>query len=163
MSIIPSTAITIDGPTAWLVVDESRVLFRKHANRLCDTCNGYPGPTQFEPRTCCDGTGRHTFTLEVKPTPCTINEDHYIGTMEWCACFPDIATVSVHVVEVLPIVAWDIVDLGLPHPVPCMTIDPHGNALEADEAGVDWFKAHDRTLPPDAAVGMFCVRLAVHT
>jgi hypothetical protein len=153
---IPSTAIAIDGNTAWWV----RV-FNGAAdayNRPCDTCDTYDGlgcigfPDGYDdPCPDCHGTGRHTFTLDVRE-PCRSDVDRW----------NDIKTLSVHVVEVLPIIEWDTVDLGLPHPVPCMTIDPHGNALEADEAGVDWFKAHDRTLPPDAAPGMFAVRLAIH-
>jgi hypothetical protein len=187
---IPSTAIAIDGDTAWWIVEHP--LCPTHApcdcgrfglpfglphcklscelgsvtglaraldlDRPCDTwrpiCNrigtGFGKPDH---NGCpdCHGSKRHTFTLDVRE-PCRSDVDRW----------NDIKTLSVHVVEVLPIIEWDTVDLGLPHPVPCMTIDPHGNALEADEAGVDWFKAHDRTLPPDAAPGMFAVRLAIH-
>jgi hypothetical protein len=183
---ILSTAITIDGDTATLVVDDCESMpdrqcsmmpdnpcdvAAKDLDRLCDTCNGsgsFPAiQSQTDPCPDCDGTGRHCFTLDVESEPFWSVDEQAKYHIEPCddadCCKPPPKQLSVHVVEVLPIVAWDTVDLGLPHPVPCMTIDPHGNALEVDEAGVDCFKAHDRTLPPDAADDMFCVRLAVHT
>jgi hypothetical protein len=174
MANIRSTAIAIDGDTATLIVrNHDRWFWETEHDRPCDTCEKDRKTLDSDEPSdvyCpeCDSTRRLTFTLDVECDEPDIDrcEDqgvHNGPTCEERRCFKGRFAVSVHVAEVLPIIEWDTVDLGLPHPVPCMTIDPHGNALEADEAGVDWFKAHDRTLPPDAAPGMFAVRLAVHT
>jgi hypothetical protein len=163
---ISHTDIAIDGTTAWLVGPDYTPAFIATLTRPCDLCDGRKGTSGIIPyeyaryRTPCPG--RHTFTLDVEPTPCTIDEDHYIGTMEWCACSPDIATITVHVVEVLPIVEWDTVDLGLPHAVPCMTIDPHGNGLEVTERDAHDYFGINRTLPTSAAPGKYAVQLEVH-
>jgi hypothetical protein len=161
MSIIPSAAITIDGPTAWLVVrNHDGWFWETDHNRPCDTCNGQGWfPFQFFTQdygyqiledSCidCHGTGRHTFTIDVQE-PCRCKAD--------CG---DITQLSVHVVEVLPIHGatehW-----------------PDATHLSLDEGnrtvwlwtwtgqGFDFTRDYC-TLSADAASGMYAVRLAIH-
>jgi hypothetical protein len=165
---IPRTDIAIDNETdtAWLVA-EGHTSFH---DRPCDTCRGrkdfhptYGDHSKCPPKLCqyfgigcpdCDGTGRHTFTLDVDTNV------GWRGIEDGPPNLPDIFTV--HVVQVLPIVEWDTVDLGLPHAVPCMTIDPHGNGLEVTERDAHDYFGINRTLPASAAPGKYAVQLAIH-
>jgi hypothetical protein len=168
MSIIPSTAITIDGTTAWLVGPDYTPAFIATLNRPCDTCDTYDGlgcigfPDGYDdPCPDCHGTGRHTFTLDVPCLCMTLPGCN--GPYKGGPCGgTGTRHIAVHVVEVMPIVAWDTVDLGLPHPVPCMTVDPHGNGLEVTERDAHDYFGINRATPTDTDPGMFAVRLEIH-
>jgi hypothetical protein len=149
---IPSTDITIDGDTAWLVVrNQDGWFWKTDHNRPCDTCNGHghvrqrlhDAPGIHRPVTCpdCHGTGRHTFTLDVQE-PCRCKAD--------CG---DIATITVHVVEVLPIGDKDTMGEGFlyggRHLGPNWIIVGGGS----DQPNI--------TLPDSAAPGKHAVHLAI--
>jgi hypothetical protein len=151
MSIIPSTAITIDGTTAWLVVEcppDSAPANWEQADKQCDTCNGYPGPTQFEPRTCCDGTGRHTFTLHVEGERLSIAN----GMLRRYDGF----AAPVHVVEVLP-----VMDRVIPAIVGFHIAKTNQGWMLVESDGL-YTHLTAITLPADAAPDKYAVRLAVH-
>jgi hypothetical protein len=156
MSTIKSTDISIDGTTAWLVDTPGMSVGWELRNRPCDTCLGTGfmtlGLSHDTGRPCHCIDGRRTFTLDVAAP-----------FIPYCDVYIEPTTITVRVVAVLPIVEWGTVDLGLPHAVPCMTIDPHGNALQVDEVDIDGFSGIERQLPASAAPGMWAVELAVHT
>jgi hypothetical protein len=160
---ISSTDIAIDGTTAWLVVDEANQIGFTHYGRPCDTCKGYGQEATAHDGTVaggyvdcpdCGGTGRHTFTLDVRE-PCRSEVD----------CWNDIKTFTVHVVEVLPIVdatapqqtvRADIIDWGEKH---------HRNSptrfvyMPADQTTAGTYLP---AFPTSAAPGKYAVRLAIH-
>jgi hypothetical protein len=159
MSIIPSTAITIDGTTAWTLfygtIGEDGMRDYDALNRPCDTCNGRgfrplkEGPTVgimviengLSPLGgCpdCDCTGRHCFTLDVQE-PCRCKAD--------CG---DINQLAAHVVEVLPIVEENE---DAYH-------DPE--TISADMLGGFWHGNRQISLSDDAAAGKFAIRLEIH-
>jgi hypothetical protein len=181
MSIIPSAAITIDGPTAWLVVrNHDGWFWETDHNRPCDTCDGRKGTSGIIPyeyaryRTpCpdCHGTGRFTFTLDVECddsihlpfVPDLADDDPwYVPGDRECRQCDESGTyqLSVHVGEVLPIHGatehW-----------------PDATHLSLDEGnrtvwlwtwtgqGFDFTRDYC-TLSADAASGMYAVRLAIH-
>jgi hypothetical protein len=179
----PSTAITIDGPTAWLVVEcppDSAPARWEQADKQCDTCNGVgwltwtyltkPGTKTFD-CTDCHGTGRFTFTLDVECddsihlpfVPDLADDDPwYVPGDRECRQCDESGTyqLSVHVGEVLPIHGatehW-----------------PDATHLSLDEGnrtvwlwtwtgqGFDFTRDYC-TLSADAASGMYAVRLAIH-
>jgi hypothetical protein len=180
----PSTAITIDGPTAWLVVEcppDSAPARWEQADKQCDTCNGVgwltwtyltkPGTKTFD-CTDCHGTGRFTFTLDVECddsihlpfVPDLADDDPwYVPGDRECRQCDESGTyqLSVHVVEVLPIVDGDLV--GVPRPV------IHSYPVIAAGKVVTWYYLYavngeddgHLTLPDDAAPDKYAVRLAV--
>lgn len=110
--MIPSDSIAIDGDTAWWlatpgqgVADDLQQL--RLLERSCDTCDGEPihMDTGAECHDC-SGTGRHTFTIEVDCQECDGSGEHDIGQGCW-ACQSCDGPLSVHVVDVLPLVAVD--------------------------------------------------------
>jgi hypothetical protein len=138
---ISATAITIDGDTAWWVIDLKTAWRRKHDNRPCDTCDG-TGHATFgnQVRTSeechdCDGSKRHTFNIHLSE-----------GQHE---------TLSVHVVAEL--------EIGDDHTF------GEGFLYGGKHFGPNWIVVGGGldqpyvTLPADAAPGMYAVRLAVHT
>jgi hypothetical protein len=154
---IPSTAITIDGPTAWWVIDLETAWRRKHDNRPCDTCDGVghvrqrlsDAPGIHRPVTChdCHGTGRHCFTLDVEGECMSIAN----GRLRRYDGF----AISVHVVAEL--------EIGDDHTW------GEGFLYGGKHLGPNWIVVGggldqpNITLPEDAAPGMYAVRLAVHT
>jgi hypothetical protein len=161
MTIIPSTAITIDGNNAWLVIDGPRpgeYDDRHEVNRPCDTCNGTGAHIldeleddrsfwKTEDCHACDGTGRHTFTLHVEGERLSIAN----GRLRRYDGF----AIPVHVVEVLPI-----------HDRPNGPQNTDGPMVYL--FGSCWWVWRSVgnyevvTLSEDAAPGMFAVRLAIH-
>jgi hypothetical protein len=169
---VPSTAITIDGDTAWLVVPLSGyhpnvATTYTHYNRPCDRCHGTGRMLEDDASrpTCpdCHGTGQHTFTIDVECVlPMCVNgkrgywqDGHPCGYCNATGTYQ----LSVHVVDVLPIHGatehW-----------------PDATHLSLDEGnrtvwlwtwtgqGFD-FTQNYCTLPADAAPDKYAVRLAV--
>ena len=146
--MIDQDHITINDDTAlWVFTDNGPVTDRSavlDANRPCDPCNGvgWPGFAMFACNDC-DGTGRHTFTVECE-----------------CDACPEFAGIShkrtlrVHVIDVLPIINEGQLMDGT-HTV--VLIDPTGQAHLLDGVA-----PHVITLPPAAEPGSWLVRLAVH-
>jgi hypothetical protein len=167
---VPSTAITIDGPTAWLVGPDYTPAFIATLNRPCDTCEKDRKTLDSDEQSdvyCpeCDSTRRHTLTLDVECVlPMCVNgkrgywqDGHPCGYCNATGTYQ----LSVHVVDVLPIHGatehW-----------------PDATHLSMDESnrtvwlwtwtGQGFESTRDYcTLPADAADGMYAVRLAVHT
>ena len=93
--MIAATNIAIDGDNAWAIDDKDR-WWHVNLDRPCDTCDGVgwltwksltkSGTKSFDCHDC-DGTGRHTFTLDVAQRILE-SYGHYIET------------IKVHVVEV---------------------------------------------------------------
>jgi hypothetical protein len=166
---IPATAITIDGPTAWWVIDLKTAWRRKHDNRPCDTCAKIRAALGNATRndepclSCGEIDGRHTFTIDVECVlPMCVNgkrgywqDGHPCGRCRATGTYQ----LSVHVVEVLEIHGatehW-----------------PDATHLSMDEGNMTvwlwtWtgqgfdFTQNYCTLPADAADGMYAVRLAV--
>ena len=157
----PADHIRIDAVTALVVFgddDNERIFFPAEwvtdLDRPCDTCGGDGALSErttrssFLPRSC-DGTGRHTFTVEA-----------WLCDVYDCAkCIGGVHkrrdTLTVHVIDVLPIVAKDIHGEA---PDRYVYVLPDGRA---------WLVETDTetpiTLPPAAAPGMLLVRLAVHS
>jgi hypothetical protein len=141
--MIPSTSFQMnDDGTAWWVTDDpvTAELWRAILNRPCDICGGGRftalGKLYGQPCQHCDGTGRHTFTVEV----------------EW----PDALhsgesdTLRVHVLEVLPI--WAEGEDGY------QVLD----AITVVDAGMVSINYHRIPFPSSAKPGMWAVLLAVH-
>jgi hypothetical protein len=179
---IKSTSVTIDGTTAWLVVEcppDSAPARWEQADKQCDTCNGTG--RNIKPSTCelvvcpgCHGSKRHTFTLDVECEWCVGygyllgSPDHYeAGSDAVFPCTDDAGEecndgtrqLSVHVVEVLPIHDH------------CADYKPADHICRAWQDERWYWHRSSRwvttekivTLPADAAPGMWAVRLAVHT
>jgi hypothetical protein len=136
---ISSTAITIHGPTAWLVVRSITDDLKYGTGRRrtldveCDNCEGDGFDIPEDRSTCWNCNGVGTYQL------------------------------SVHVVEVLPIVERDgsigIAGRLVTHHV---TTGLMGSSVTTSIwDGIEHLKFI--TLPADAAPGMYAVRLAVHT
>ena len=159
---IAATAITIDGPTAWLVGPDYTPAFIATLNRPCDTCCGTGAHIldeleddrsfwKTEDCPACQGTGQHTFTLDVEGECMSIAN----GRLRRYDGF----AIAVHVVEVLPIHDH------------CADYKPADHICRAwqDERWY-WHRSDlgDRpteeivTLSADAAPGMSAVRMAVH-
>jgi hypothetical protein len=177
---ISDTAITINGDTAWLVVPLSGyhpnvATTYTHYNRPCDRCHGTGRMLEDDASrpTCpdCHGTGQHTFTLDVEcgdsihlPFVPDLTDDDpwYVPGDRECRQCDESGTrsLSVHVVAVLPIHDH------------CADYKPADHICRAwqDERWY-WHRSDlgDRpteeivTLPPDAAPGMYAVRMEVHT
>jgi DnaJ-class molecular chaperone len=141
---IAATAITIDGPTAWLVVrNHDGWFWETDHNRPCDTCDG-TGHATFgnQVRTSeechdCDGSKQHTFNIHLSE-----------GQHE---------TLSVHVVEVLPI-------YGKTQP-PTEVRRFIAKWRETEWVIADRDANTGRTIPlsADAAAGKYVVRMEVHS
>ena len=91
--MIAADHIAIDGSTAWVIDDKDR-WWHVNLDRPCDTCNGRGAFTERHSGmsgqyNCldCDGTGRHTFGLDVAQRILD-SYGHYIET------------IKVHVVQV---------------------------------------------------------------
>jgi hypothetical protein len=176
---IAATAITIDGATAWWVIDLETAWRRKHDNRPCDTCSRRQAqtgaPTGMD-CTDCHGTGRHTLTIDLECEWCVGYgyllgaPDHYeAGSDAVIPCTDDDGeecndgsrSISVHVVEMLEIRDGS---------KPC----DDGTAHIRDD-GPQYLSANRYvsmpargmgeyvTLSEDAAPGKYVVRLAVDT
>jgi hypothetical protein len=175
---IAATAITINGDTAWLVVPLSGyhpnvATTYTHYNRPCDRCHGTGRMLEDDASrpTCpdCYGTGRHTFTIDVR---CDLCEGHGafmdVSPMKPCSSCrgAGVTTLTVHVVEVLPIYAEDVPDEQVPdgqsHIVYNEGVGEFDLLNWSDELG-HW--RCDGTIPlsADAAPGKYVVRMAVHT
>jgi hypothetical protein len=176
MSIIPSTAITIDGTTAWTLfygtIGEDGMRDYDALNRPCNACYGYGQEATAHDGTVaggyvdcpdCAGTGRHCFTLDVECVlpMCVNGQRGYWQDGHPCGYCNATGTsqLSVHVVEVLPIVYnWN--DWMTK---PLVSIERDGSAVLVENR-IDGFceKVTDITLPADAAAGKFAVRLEIH-
>jgi hypothetical protein len=153
--MIPATDISIDGDTAWLVVDHfddlDRFVWEEENVRPCDTCGGSGygedsggmGGRESCPD-CIDG--RHTFNIEV--------QGHSYE-------------MRVSVVEVLPIVIVTTEPDGYPtHNAICRYEEDSGTVWP----GEPWFlytieddMTESITLPESAAPGKYAVQLEVAT
>lgn len=171
--MIPATSFLLDGDTALVVeYDRPGVLggWCDH-NRTCDTCGGTGWRSDHSTgcdRACggkCGGTGiqecgcidgRHTFTIEVEAY-----EVQPIGLAR-----PKPATLTVHVIDVLPI-------YGQPDsPLPAGTgkwvwhspddADPDRRGTFLCEIAGSETVMTPIALPPDAAPGKWLVRVKVH-
>jgi hypothetical protein len=134
-------------------------------DRPCDTCDGlgvgHPQESQtegyWEPCLDCDGTGRHTFTVEVA-NQCAFHQAklHENGHPDrgHCICGERPDTFRVSVVEgmVLPIYGG-----YKTRPVGHIWINGDGDAWHHDIN-----ESRIVILPSAAAPGMWCVKLAVH-
>ena len=166
--MIPADQIAFDGDTAWWVknkptYDGADGATLTSLDRPCDTCDG-TGANQpdedyddinlawatdddtaelYDCTGGCDGTGRHTFTIEVS-----------FGVMTRGF---RIHRVSVVPGMVLPIVA-DADDL--PDCPPLIEMDD-GGVRFFDEGVVETNDAEPITLPPAAAPGMWAVKLRI--
>jgi hypothetical protein len=155
------------GPTvngeAWWVMDEAPHSGLNAIDRPCDTCDGsglrvasspdgrevYHGPGLCPD---CDGTGRHTFDIEVACEACGDRHDIPIGNSSGGATY----RVSVVLGMVLPIV--DVVDECPEHSHLCVFYDRRTNRWSfSDDTKLDPVTA----LPPDAKPGMWAVKVAV--
>jgi hypothetical protein len=170
---IAATAITIDGDTAWLVVPLSGyhpnvATTYTHYNRPCDTCAKIRAALGNATRndepclSCGEIDGRHTFTLDVAQSNKSECDHRVIEKdTQWedhertCPL-----TLSVHVVEVLP-----IMDAWTDWVTPCIIPDVDGvwQLVTGSRDGTECWELVDPDLPADAAPGMYAVRLAVHT
>jgi hypothetical protein len=186
---VPDSRITIEDDTAWWVVEHP--LCPTHApcdcgrfglpfglphckvscelvsvtglaraldlDRPCDCTLGRSGTISN-----CDGTGRHTFALDVECKRCGGVGTDPDSVDHACRQCDDEGskTLSVHVVEVLPIYGEDpgIFPDMLTIRQPCIVIKDDGSALLWDGSG----DFTDCVLPADAAPGEFAVRLKIH-
>ena len=143
--MIPASSFVLDGDTALVVKTPFDPTFPgvEPLNRPCDTCGGFcrlrenAADPYGRPCPDCDGTGRHTFDIEV-------DHDPYDGYFD---------TFRVHVIDVLPIVDEYRV---LPNNT---VVQQNGDRWMVDDPEGErrWI-----TLPPDAAPGKWLVRMAVH-
>ena len=154
--MIPSDSIAIDGDTAWLVVKQRPTRnWVREANRPCDTCGGTGMDDDVIDCAHCSGTGRHSFTIEVDCQECDGSGEHDTGQGCW-ACQSCDGPLSVHVLEVLPIVDETAVVNGYAEmPARCITWLPDRQRLHGpDERYID--------LPSNAGPGKWAVHLAIH-
>ena len=150
--MIPASSFLLDGDTALLVSPPPWSYMA--LDRPCDCTLGRSGTMPD-----CDGTGRHTFDIVVAGAwgdPPTPHEVH-----------------RVHVIDVLPIVRG-----ACPTPTNAEHRPAHVHLAEPSDddqtqsgickenCDLVWdnpWKSHNLvTLPPDAAPGMWLVRLAIH-
>lgn len=166
--MIPSSHFHLEADTAWWVTGDliaSSEGWALTIDRPCDTCDGerlVPGSTADElqriEEVCpsCDGTGRHTFDVEVE-----------------CLCEPEsgldgceAGTYRVHVISgmVLPIV--ETIPASTSHLIenePAVFSDPEWRDewfIRTTDGCIDSLGV---TLPSAAAPGMFAVKLGVHS
>jgi hypothetical protein len=179
MSTISHTAITIDGTTAWWIVDDEDHLPQMWG-RPCDICGGVECSMGLDcddtlcqcPCLHCHATARHTFTLDVQcgdsihlPFVPDLTDDDplYVpGDRECSQCDESgTRTITVHVVDVLPIYGEDpgIWPAMLTAGQPCSVIKDDGLMVLWDGSG--GFTAI--TLPTSAAPGKYAVQIEVHT
>jgi hypothetical protein len=158
-AMIPADRIHFnDDGTAWWVMDEAPHRGLNAIDRPCDTCGGsmyvWPEGSSFRSNTpCpdCDGTGRHTFTIEVE-------NDTYLIDPSFTY------RVSVVLGMVLPIYGEDDMGDRLPQEwMPHITINSFNAAQQwwrNPKCPDEW--ANDGiTLPPAAKPGMWAVKLEV--
>ena len=173
--MIPANHITINGDTAWWVFDHGLQLIDLAAADVpCDGCfNGeYPiwdhNDVEVE---CpdCDGTGRHTFAIEVECVGTLMPNDHGGLTCDGgCSDYP--YGVVTHRVHVVPSMVVPIVDVwgdheSAPRNGRVVDLGNQGHAWVVDiTSKADWqLQPVERiTLPPAAKPGMWAVQLAVH-
>ena len=136
-------------------------------NRPCVVCKGLGRDIADLVTPCpdCDGTGRHTFTIEVECTGklVEVTDNGRFGLSCDGGCGKEYPwgtlTFTVHVFDVLPIVDENDAMNGPGIPRRCIIYRSPTEAWfygDADE-GVERI-----TLPPDAAPDMFAVSLDVH-
>jgi hypothetical protein len=165
---ISHSAITIDGATAWLVVEcppDSAPARWEQADKQCDTCGGC-GEVADESLTLgvacpdCDGTGRHTFTLDVECVlpMCVNGQRGYWQDGHPCGYCNATGTshLSVHVVEVLPIYG------KTQPPTEVRRFIAKWRETEWVIADRDAYTGQAVNMPTDAANDVWAVRLAVH-
>ena len=102
---IPADHIAIDGSTAWVIDDKDR-WWHVNLDRPCDTCNGrgtfterHSGMSGQYNCLDCDGTGRHTFTLDVESL-CVQDGRHEMVDGACHFCGARFHKLTVHVVQV---------------------------------------------------------------
>jgi hypothetical protein len=159
VSIIPSTAIAIDGATAWLIMDEpdhDETMRWANLDRTCHTCGGtgtnrvnvnrsLKGLKGCAP--CC-GTGRHTFEIPTSEVFIAGDGENAIR----------ITALTVHVVEVLLIYPiFGVGDASLDRTIPHIMMDDTGAWYLDGDQGI-----RNITLSTSAAPGKYAVRLALH-
>jgi hypothetical protein len=171
--MIPSSSIALseDGRQAWWVVRECDCDHRvsvgchktlRRADQSCDACGG-DSDRWFRlggsPCPDCDGTGRHTFTIEV--------EHHDAAYMTYQTGEPGTRTFRVSVVPgmVVPIVDNDAPEWyeRSDHHIG-MGQDENAEYNGRIDTGTEPGYVRDVILPPDARPGMWAVQLQiVHT
>ena len=149
---IPASSIHFNGDgTAWWVFDENGPAPQFQASRPCDTCDGCGNicwggtPETTLPDGDCDGTGRHTFTVEVEG--------------EWSPRMHADRSLRVSIREgmVLPIHG----DAGWGE----RQWPGHAHVELMETQTILWRGPDDFehiTLPPDAQPGMWAVLLDIH-
>jgi hypothetical protein len=157
--MIPQTDISIDGSTAWALLTALAQYVpagefpETWLNHPCDTCDGFGDLKSFHLLSAttsrcrdCDGTGRHTFTLDVEdPDAAPI----YI---------PMTKDLTVHVVEVMPIVDH-LRESRRPRIQKLSAPKMSGQTHWVDDGERPGKKIQ---LPATAAPGKWAVRLAIH-
>jgi hypothetical protein len=164
MGAVKASEITIDGDTATLVVPpwpegdplKAWWVWQDHPCMTCDGQGFLYMPEDDIKCKACDGTARHCFTVVV--------EGECMGIADGALRRYDGFAISVHVVEVLPIVDCvgafaDFTDFD---PQPAVLFHPNVYGVPPKLLHVGG-RLESIPLPPDAAVGGWCVRLAVHT
>lgn len=180
--MIPADHIMIDGNTAWWVDHRplrnnpalqavlDQTVTAKALDRPCDGCDGRGTISQVvtvphvvtirDAIYCpdCDGTGRHTFTIEVACEACGDRHDIPIGNSSGGS------TLRVHVV---PDMVLKIVDNGhdlvRTYESGCVLEARHRDTKEAMHLYVKLGVGVETiTLPPAAQPGMWAVKLEVH-
>jgi hypothetical protein len=154
--MIPSSSIAFnEGGTAWWVV-HGPADYHDHdgaLDRPCDTCDG-KGQTAEHWFACpdCDGTGRHTFTIEVEHVEQFMNGS-WINTTRTLR-------VSVSPGMVLPIMRHPLESNG---DTRYIVMDRHGDfyLFDHDCPTTEWPTVLD-PFPPHAKPGMWAVLLDVH-
>jgi len=151
-----------DGTTALWVNDAPGAANTTTLNRPCETTyddlqERFGDPYVRCPD--CDGTGRHTFNIEVE---CGHFDDPESPTISCWNCEAGKRTYRVHVIDVLPIVDTTGLHQGeqLPPPDHACAISTYSpRVFNVGSKAAGW---EPITLPPDAAPGQWLVRLAVH-
>lgn len=143
-----------DDATAWWVPDPGEWTdygsILNELDRPCGLCDGAgcDDPVDFYQCLVCDGTGRHTFTIEVEVPRITMWDTNARRTFR---------------VSVVPDMVLPIVDIW-PTDAPAIFHDPSSPVSE-------WWWTYavpdgwnmPITLPPAATPGMFAVKLQVHS
>jgi hypothetical protein len=156
--VIPASHISFNNDgTAWYVFSESAKWWADIKDRPCDTCLGtklrvvsspdgsevYHGPG---PCPDCNGTGRHTFTIEVA---WQTEVDAYESQSYRVSVIPGM---------VLPIVDGDQCPEN-PH----VAMNPDGTSWHCNGTPYDGDRQAMVTLPPAAKAGMWAVKLKIGT
>lgn len=185
--MIPADHISIDGDTAWLVVEadslpiiDYRADTEDDIDRPCDTCGGdkfWLDWDREEPVACgdCHGTGRHVFDIKVEadsPNRCSRCGRLRLAWNSECHCGWSLEgppacgfrSLRVHVVPgmVLPIVRdedWD----GEPWPIITRAVSVDDQWYVRDRYPDGTRYAYRVWLPPAAAPGMWAVQLRIVT